>query len=234
MRHKITILVALLSIAAGTSARASQTQLRAALENGNYAAAGSMVQGSAAGVHRPTLLFMARQNLVPAQWLLAGDYWRAGEVDKAVSWAFTARMGTLLDSASCADRRAEGVDRYVAHTYRAIFVRSASDPAMEQRALRDASSFHQQTIDRTMDPEWTCRYWAAIDPQQRKVRANDSSHDKQVSERKRALQRILRRGRIDLGIPVEGKQESDPIKRSLVPSGIPQSWLGSGSKAGTQ
>lgn len=230
MRNQTSISIAVVTMLACASASASPAQLRKALEDKNYATAGAIVQRAPPGQHRALLTAVAKQNLVPAQWLLAGDYWRAGQTDKAVSWAFLARMGTLLDSSVCLDRRAEQVDSYVAHSYQAIFVRGASDPALEQRALREASAFHQQVIARPMDPEWTCRYWGAIDPQKRQVKTNPTNNNKMLEERKRALQRVLRRGRIDNGIPIQGAIEKDPIKKSLVPSGIPQSWWGTGTK----
>lgn len=103
---------------------------------------------------------LSLKNNSPAQWILADAYWRGGQRQEAIQWAYTALVGTQLDVSSC--RAKEKVVPWMQQTHQAIFREARRHPEIQSRALRFAMQHHADQTSLPPDQAWACRLGAYL------------------------------------------------------------------------
>ena len=143
-------------------ALASQS-LPKTLEERNYPGAIQHARKLPANQVISELTPFVQQDLTPAQWILADAYWRKGQNQLAIEWAYVALVGTQLDTATGCRNQTAGMG-WMINAFQPIFREARRTPQVQSMALRKAMSYHQsrKTNALPQDYAWICRINASL------------------------------------------------------------------------
>lgn len=211
--------MATILVLAGTTALAQTVltpvgkQVLLKLAERDYTAANTLFESMPARDAVAALTPAALRNNTQAQWMLARAYWMTGDQALAGRWAYTARMGTILDATVCADIGARNSDQILAFPYRNMLDAVRRDPIAEQQAVHFASQHYAKSWKRYQDPAWTCRAWQAT--KGKAIYGQTSEEVRWALQRRVMLESLLRKSGLSALMKEDRNTSTDPLQQDF-------------------